>query len=513
MRRQTSATHCALRAMQAWSAMIPLLVAFSCQAAYVQTNLVPPNLDREFRGAWITTLNNITWPSKPGLPVAEQKRELLRILDVAAQVHLNALLFQVRPACDTFYESRLEPWSEYLTGEMGAPPAPWYDPLSFVVEEAHKRGLELHAWFNPFRARHFSGTNAPAPRHISKARPELVRKYGKDLWLDPGEQAVHDHTINVILDVVRRYDVDGVVVDDYFYPYKEKIVGKDGRSALLEFADDASWRKYRASAGKLTRDDWRRDNIDRFVQRAYAAVKAQKRHVKFGISPFGIWRPGFPESVRGLDAYTHLYADSRKWLMEGWVDYFAPQLYWPINATNQSFPVLLKWWAEQNVKDRHLWPGDTLTPLSTNRGPAEIINKILLTRAQSGASGNIHFNFGQLMRNTASITNALLAEAYAAPALVPGLPWLTNRVPAAAELQVAELSAGLRLTWRASDDSVRFWLLQTRAKGTWTSDLLPGRAEATVLKLFPEVIALSALDGFGTLSKPTVLGRTVSLNP
>ena len=220
-----------------WAVAAFLLFVPCSQAAYVQTNLAPPALEREFRAAWITTLNNITWPSKPGLPVADQKGELVRILDLAATIHLNALLFQVRPACDAFYESRLEPWSDYLSGRMGVPPAPWYDPLAFAVDEAHKRGLELHAWFNPFRAHHSSGTNPPSAKHVSKAHPELVRKYGKDLWLDPGEPAVHDHTINVILDVVKRYDVDGVVMDDYFYPYKEKEKGSDGRVSLVDFPD------------------------------------------------------------------------------------------------------------------------------------------------------------------------------------------------------------------------------------------------------------------------------------
>src|SRR2546423_2840326 len=221
--------------------------------AYVPTNLVPPAVQREFRGVWVATLNNIDWPSKPGLKVAEQQQELLRILDRATEVHLNAILLQVRPGCDAFYDSKLEPWSEYLTGKMGAPPAPWYDPLAFAIEEAHKRGLQLHAWFNPFRARHVSATNAASLKHISKANPQMVRNYGKDLWLDPGEPAVRDYSMNVVMDVVRRYDVDGVVMDDYFYPYKEK----DERGKLIDFPDWRSWSRYRSSGGTLSRDEWR----------------------------------------------------------------------------------------------------------------------------------------------------------------------------------------------------------------------------------------------------------------
>src|SRR5258706_8452882 len=322
-----------LHAQRSWiGSFVALLVAaFPGDAAYIHTNLAPPILQREFRGAWLTTLNNIDWPSKPGLPAEEKKRELVRIIERAAQIHLNGVLFQVRPACDAFYASRLEPWSEYLTGDMGNPPAPWYDPLGFAIEEAHKRGLELHAWFNPFRARHVSATNAASPNHISKINPQLVRTYGKDLWLDPGESAARDHTINVIRDVVKRYDLDAVVMDDYFYPYQEK--NREGK--VIDFPDWPSWNRYHQSGGKLSRDDWRRENINGFIERLYNAVKAEKEYVKVGVSPFGIWRPKYPSQIKWMDAYKDLYADSRLWLQAGWVDYFAPQLYWPIDFPNQ----------------------------------------------------------------------------------------------------------------------------------------------------------------------------------
>jgi len=258
--------------------------------------------------------------------VAGQKAELLAILDRAAQLRLNAIIFQVRPACDALYASPIEPWSEYLTGAMGKAPQPFYDPLTFAVEEAHKRGLELHAWFNPYRAAHPSAKSPIASNHISKTKPSLVRRYGKHLWLDPGEKEVQDYSLSVVMDVVRRYDVDGVHFDDYFYPYKESEGG---------FPDDASWKRFGAG-GKLSRDDWRRENVNTFIRRVYETIKAAKPWVKFGVSPFGIWRPGNPSSVQGLDAYQELYADSRKWLQNAWVDYFTPQLYWRIIAPRQS---------------------------------------------------------------------------------------------------------------------------------------------------------------------------------
>src|SRR6185436_17717396 len=246
---------------------------------YVPSKQAPPAVPREFRGAWVATVGNIDWPSKPGLTTDQQKSELLAILNRAAELRLNAIILQVRPGCDALYASSFEPWSEYLTGTMGQPPKPYYDPLAFAVEEAHKRGLELHAWFNPFRARHLSARSPIAANHISKTRPDLVRQYGKLLWLDPGEPAVQDHSIKVITDVLRRYDVDGVHLDDYFYPYRIR----DGEGEHLPFNDAVSWKRYQASGGKLEREDWRRQNIDRFVERLYAAVKTEKPFVKFGI--------------------------------------------------------------------------------------------------------------------------------------------------------------------------------------------------------------------------------------
>ena len=318
--------------------------------------MIPPQPVREFRGAWVATVGNIDWPSEKGLSSGQQQAELLAILDRAVQLKLNAVIFQVRPACDAMYASKIEPWSEYLTGTMGRAPQPYYDPLAFAIAEAHKRGLELHAWFNPYRAR-VLGTGSPtSPDHISKRRPQLVRQYGKFLWLDPGEKQVQDYSLSVIMDVVKRYDVDGIHFDDYFYPYKEK----DAAGKEMDFPDDASWRRFGAG-GKLSRDDWRRENVNRFIERVYTSIKSSKPWVKFGVSPFGIWRPGYPAQVKGFDSYAELYADSRKWLANGWVDYFAPQLYWSIDSPEQSFPALLRWWAVQNTRGRLLVAGMNTT--------------------------------------------------------------------------------------------------------------------------------------------------------
>jgi uncharacterized lipoprotein YddW (UPF0748 family) len=379
---------------------------------------------REFRGAWIATVANIDWPSRPGLPVQEQQAELIALLARAQEIRLNAIIFQVRPACDAFYASELEPWSEFLTGQMGLAPEPFYDPLAFAIEEAHKRGIELHAWFNPYRARHNTPLGEASADHISQTNPELVRTYGKFLWMDPADPAVQERSRAVIRDVVRRYDVDGIHFDDYFYPYQIQ----DDNGNVIDFPDTETWEKYQASGGMLSRNDWRRENVNTFIRDVYADIKAEKPQVLFGISPFGIWRPGNPPQIQGLDAYDTLYADARKWFHEGWVDYLTPQLYWAIDPPAQSFPVLLQWWAEQNTHNRHLWIG-----LFTSRvlgdpakawAPEEIARQIELTQAHPGASGTVHFSMKSLTRENSPVGDLLAQGVYAEPADVPSSPWL-----------------------------------------------------------------------------------------
>ncbi len=315
-----------------------------------QAQTLPPSPTREFRGVWIASVANIDWPSRPKLTASQQQAELIAMLDRAVTLNLNAVILQVRPAADALYASPYEPWSEFLTGEMGKPPTPAYDPLTFAVEEAHKRGLELHAWFNPYRAHHPQSKSPISAKHVSKLHPQWVKKYGKYLWLDPGEAEVQDYTLSVIMDVVKRYDIDAVHLDDYFYPYPER----DGEKRVIDFPDTPSWQKYLQSGGTLNRDDWRRENINTLVQQLYQAIKQEKPWVKFGISPFGIWRPGYPTQTKSIDggsvfdAYKQIYADSRQWLVKGWLDYLAPQLYWKIEKTQQSYPVLLNWWIKQN---------------------------------------------------------------------------------------------------------------------------------------------------------------------
>jgi uncharacterized lipoprotein YddW (UPF0748 family) len=479
----------------------------ACATTYQTTTQVsPPPVMREFRAAWIPTVGNSCWPSKPTLSVAEQKAELIALLDRAAELKLNAVVFQVRPACDALYRSEIEPWSEYLTGAQGKAPSPLYDPLEFAVTEAHKRGLELHAWFNPYRARHFNAKSPVAPNHISRTRPELVRTYGRYLWLDPGEPAVQDYSLRVVLDVVKRYDIDAVHFDDYFYPYEEK--GPDGKE--LPFPDDASWQRHGANSG-LSRNDWRRRNVDTFIQRVNQAVRAEKPWVKFGLSPFGIWRPGHPPTIRGYDPYEKLYADARKWLVEGWCDYMAPQLYWAIDPPAQSYPVLLKWWADNNPKRRHLWPGINSLKVgdgATGWKASEIVRQIELSRGITPtAPGVIHWSHSALMKNT-ELQQALARESYRQPALPPAYSWLPNRAPGKPTAKMTVKGQQGTLTWTPAPTGEAFrWVVQVRQGGDWKTQILPRNQTAMRFETLPEAVAVTGVDRNGHAGPPVVLQR------
>jgi uncharacterized lipoprotein YddW (UPF0748 family) len=482
-----------------------LEVGASAGCNYVLSSQSVPPVAREFRGAWVATVGNIDWPSKPGLTTAQQKAELLTILDRAAELRLNAIILQVRPGCDALYASAFEPWSEYLTGTMGQPPTPFYDPLAFAVEQAHKRGLELHAWFNPFRARHLSARSPIAANHISKTRPNLVRQYGKLLWLDPGEAAVHDHSIKVITDVLRRYDVDGVHLDDYFYPYRIP----DGEGEHLPFNDAVSWKRYQASGGKLDREDWRRQNIDRFVERLYAAVKAEKPFVKFGISPPGIWRPGYPSQIQGHDAYAFIYADSRKWLHNGWLDYLAPQLYWDIQPPAQSYPVLLKWWTEQNACNRYVWAGNDVSRIGARgRSVEEILNQIGITRRTTGATGNILWNFKPLLQNRDGINEALKQRIFSEPALPPAVTWSDRIAPTAPALRTDSANGALQFSWTSTaKEPIRWWLVRTKEPDSWSLKIIDSRRSSLTMTDTPSAIAVAAVDRAGNIGPYAVLEK------
>ncbi len=486
--------------------LAPLALALIVGCIHRQPQIPPSPVMREFRAAWVASVGNIDWPSRPGLSSDEQLKEMIGILDRAVELKLNAIILQVRPACDALYVSKLEPWSEYLTGRQGRPPEPFYDPLARWVAEAHQRGLELHAWFNPYRARVAHAADAAtADNHISRIRPDLVRTYGDFQWLDPGDPASQEHTVRVFLDVVKRYDIDGVHIDDYFYPY---------RVAGQEFPDEETYAKYGRGMSKA---DWRRNNINRLIERIYREIKREKPAVKFGISPFGIWRPGHPEMVRGMDQYEAIYADAKLWLNEGWCDYFTPQIYWKISATQQPYGELLKWWISENTKARHIWPGNYTSRIQDGRAnsnwPAEeILAQIELTRNTPGASGNVHFSMKCLMQNRDGIAEKLRNGAYAMPALSPRSPWLEKadadrpeqprwRIQSRADGQVV-------LRFRPQEDAFR-WVVYLRYGALWEHQVAPaaeGKVCVPAHPLFglPEQVAVTAVDRAGNESRGRV---------
>jgi uncharacterized lipoprotein YddW (UPF0748 family) len=413
-------------------------------------------------------------------------------------------VFQVRPCCDAMYDSSIEPWSEYLTGVQGRPPQPYYDPLAFAIEEAHRRGLELHAWFNPFRAR-LVALSPAAPNSVMRKHPEWVHRYGDQEWLDPGIPAVREYSLQVIMDVVRRYDVDGVQFDDYYYPYP----ATSANGAKLPFPDDSSWRAYGEHSG-LSREDWRRENINEFIQSVYQNIKAAKPWVKFGISPFGIWQPGYPPQVKGFNPYATLYADSRLWLMNGWLDYCSPQLYWPINSPQQSFPILLNWWEHQNVKGRNLWPGLAAYVAGKKFPVGEIGRQIQAIRVQPGASGEIFFELRDLQNNPA-LADVVTGE-YAQPALIPASPWLSSGPlprPELAALAPREVRGAWTFQWASSGKtSGAKWLLQYCGPDyAWKNLLLSPYQTTQTFSFPPEIVSVRALDRADNLGQAAVMAR------
>jgi uncharacterized lipoprotein YddW (UPF0748 family) len=381
-------------------------------SAPVAAAALPPAPPREWRAAWIATVANIDWPSKPGLSAEQQQAEIKSLCDTAAGIGLNALILQVRTSTDALYESTLEPWSEYLTGTQGKHPG--YDPLAAWLTEARARGLELHAWFNPYRSRHSSAKSPVADNHVSRTHPEWVKRYGDQLWMDPGEAAAAEHTLAVVRDLLTRYAVDGVHIDDYFYPYP---VTDPATRQEVDFPDEPSWQRYVAKGGSLGRADWRRYNVNTLVQRLYALAHEVRPGTRVGVSPFGIPKPAArPAGISGFSQYDKLYADVELWLREGWMDYLAPQLYWPRAQTAQAFEPLLQAWRASNPLGRPIHPGlftSRIDASDKSWQPDEVLAQIDSIRRLSPGSGHIHFSMAALAQNRKGIADALRTGPYA----------------------------------------------------------------------------------------------------
>lgn len=404
-----------------------------------------PRVKREFRGVWVATVVNIDWPSKAGLSTETQKKELIAILDQHQQSGINAIMLQIRPAADAFYGESMEQWSRFLTGQQGKAPSPYYDPLGFAITEAHKRGMELHAWFNPYRATFDLIDSHTHPLHISKQKPEWFITYAGKKLFNPGLPEVRQYITSVIMDVVRNYDIDGVHFDDYFYPYPE---------ANQVLNDAKTFQQYGKGFNSI--NDWRRQNVDTLIHNISDSIHHVKKHVKFGISPFGIWRNKSQDpagsATNGLDGYGKLFADGRKWVKLGWVDYINPQIYFPFNYAAAAYEKLVDWWAD-NSFGKHVYVGIGAYRATENKlgwkDRNQIPRQIRYLRENPHVQGAVFFSSKSLRDNLAGLNDSLKTDLYRNLALPPSMDWLDAVHPNAPLLTEALASkSGISLKWQ-----------------------------------------------------------------
>lgn len=393
-----------------------LTILFILPISQIISQSMPPKT--EMRAAWIATVINLDWPNSPGNSTEDQKQQLRDLLDDLKSSGINTLIFQVRTECDALYSSAHEPWSYYLTGSQGVPPMPYYDPLEFAVEEAHNRGMEIHAWFNPYRADRDVGSYPKAASHVTNSHPDWVLRISDLKFLNPGLPEVREYITKIIGDVVSRYDVDGVHFDDYFYPYPpNNMTANSSNNALDDSAFAADPR------GFTNKNDWRRDNINLMVQMVYDTIQAVKQHIKFGISPFGIWKNGVPPGIIGMDAYSTIYADAMAWLQDQSVDYLTPQLYWPFGG-GQDYGKLQPWWGDSvSYYERHYYPGHAFYRVSVWSNPSEMPNQIRLDRSNPDVTGSVFFRAKNFGENPRGVTDSLKNDLYRYIAILPSMDW------------------------------------------------------------------------------------------
>jgi uncharacterized lipoprotein YddW (UPF0748 family) len=433
----------------------------------------------EFRAAWIATVDNIDWPSRKGLPADSQKAEFIRMLDMHRENGMNAIIMQIRPAADAFYPSPYEPWSEWLTGIQGTPPRPYYDPLAFMIEETHKRGMEFHAWCNPYRAQFNIAKSSIAPTHVTRMRPDWFLDYGDKRYFDPGNPEVQDFVTRIVSDIVRRYPVDAIHFDDYFYPYR--IPGK-------AFPDSAGYRKYN---GPLGLDDWRRSNVDSIIHKLYRAIRKENPQCRFGISPFGVWRnqdkdPRGSATRAGQTNYDDLYADILLWLQKGWIDYVAPQLYWEFSHPNAPFQPLLDWWSRNSYgKACYIGLGYYKAGINaTWRDRTLIPRQLAAIRQTPNVHGAVYFSSKSFQGNPLGWNDSLKSNYYKYPALIPAMPWIPGNRPPAPRILAVTQTDKRKLTCQVAPasspgESIRLLAVYRQTDGA------PGSREAILVQTLP----------------------------
>ncbi|MDK2840865.1 MAG: hypothetical protein PWQ17_370 [Anaerophaga sp.] len=413
---------------------------------------------REMRAIWIATVANIDWPSKPGLSVAMQQDELTGLFDLAKEYNLNTVIFQVRPATDAFFPSDLEPWSQWLTGEQGKAPDPFYDPLQFAIDECRKRGLELHLWLNPYRAVVDTATASISDGHPVNKHPEWFVTYGKARYFNPGLPETRNHVATVVADLLKRYDVDALHFDDYFYPYR--IAGE-------EFPDQEAFEKYPRGFAADEKDDWRRENVDMIIKQLHDTIEAVRPAVAFGISPFGVWRnqsddPRGSATRAGQTNYDDLYANILKWQEEGWIDYITPQIYWHIGKEVADYAVIAEWWSK-NALGCRLYVGQGFYRISRDsndrewRSSRQIIKQIKLNRTYPNIDGSMFFSGKSLSNNPRRLKEKLLRRPFRYEALAPVNPRVEQIMPGVPRNPVIELDRdSIRMNWESGRNNEVF---------------------------------------------------------
>ncbi|WP_036691459.1 glycoside hydrolase family 10 protein [Pedobacter glucosidilyticus] len=414
----------------------------------------------EFRAVWVATVKNIDWPSKPGLHSSSQQEELIKLFDEHEKNGMNAIFLQVRPSADALYAKSNEPWTMFLSGKQGLAPEPFYDPLAFAIAEAHKRGMELHAWFNPYRATNDLDTANVSSNHLLYKKPDWFFTYGTKKYFNPGLPEVRDYITKIITNVVRNYDVDGVHFDDYFYPYPDKQA----------MPDSLTFKAY--PRGIMTIDDWRRDNVDLLIKQVSDSLRAIQPYLKFGISPSGIYRnmkedPQGSETT-GFQHYSQLYADSKKWLQQGWIDYINPQIYFPFNYAPAAYEKLVDWWAK-NAFGKHVYIGHGVYRLVEDKNgwndKQQMPNQIRYLRNNPHIQGSVFFSSKSVTHNLGGFQDSLRQNFYKYKAIPPVMTWLSDTAPSAPEHLIAKKEKGkIILSWKSANQmgvssSVRKYVL------------------------------------------------------
>ncbi|HMN33152.1 MAG TPA: family 10 glycosylhydrolase [Chitinophagaceae bacterium] len=406
---------------------------------------------REFRAVWVATVGNIDWPSKQGINAEIQRQEFISLLDKIHANNMNAVIVQIRPSADALYKSNYEDWSRYLSGKQGEPPTPYYDPLEFMIEECHKRCIEFHAWFNPYRALVDATKNPNSAQHVTKTHPEWFVNYGNKKYFDPGLPEVREYFTKIVVDVVKRYDIDAVHFDDYFYPY---------RIAKVEFPDQNSFAKYGKSF--QSKDDWRRDNVDKLIEKISKEIKSLKPYVKFGISPFGVWRnsskdPEGSNTNGGQTNYDDLFANVIMWQQKGWIDYLLPQLYWEIGFRAADYLTLLNWWGEHSY-NRHIYIGHGAYRLATDnkicwKSLDELERQINYLRKNIQVQGSAFYSAKTFVNNIYNINETMREKWYKTPALLPTMDWLPKSKIPTPKLTLSNKNNQINsLTWSVEND-------------------------------------------------------------